>query len=115
MSKINIDAGLAVKADVNQLWGDVVGTYAKFKEDRRYNKEAYTELLEKYGDLKTDVEKIKNQLNILIEQAQSNRLPDENDIRAIDAIAGLIGAKKQDGSLDLQKLAELNKTFGNNK
>lgn len=39
-------------------------------------------------------------------------MPDENDIRAIDAFAGPVGAKKQDGSLDFQKLVDLGKTFG---
>lgn len=115
MADIDINAGLAIKADVNKLYGDVAGTVAKFREDRRYNKDAYEGLLNKYAGLVTDLEGIRNQLNELIEAAQSNKLPDENDVKTIDAIAGLIGAKKQDGSLDFQKLVELSETFGNNK
>lgn len=115
MADIDINAGLAVKADVNKLYGDIAGTVAKFKEDRRYNKEAYDELLNKYSDLVTDIEAIRNQLNELIEAAQSKKLPDESDVRAVEAFAGLLGAKNQDGSLNLQKLMELNETFGNNK
>ena len=115
MADIDINAGLAIKADVNKLYGDVAGTVAKFREDRRFNKEAYEALLKKYASTITDIEQIRNQLNDLIEDAQSNKLPDDNDIKAIDAIAGLMGAKKQDGSLDLQKLMKLSGTFGNNK
>lgn len=115
MADIDINAGLAIKADVNKLYGDVAGTVAKFREDRRYNRDAYEQLLEKYAGLVTDIEGIRNQLNELIENAQTNKLPDENDVKAIDAIAGLIGAKNQDGSLNLQKLMELDKTFGNSK
>lgn len=115
MADIDINAGLAVKADLNKMYGDVAGTVAKFREDRRYNKIAYEELLEKYAKLVTDIEGIRDQLNNLIEAAQSNKIPDESEIKAMDAILGLVGAKKQDGSLDLQKLAELNDTFGNNK
>lgn len=115
MADIDINAGLAVKADINKLYGDVAGTVAKFREDRRFNKEAYETLLDKYAAAITDIEQIRNQLNQLIENAQSNKLPDENDIKAIDALAGLMGAKKQDGSLDFQKLIEFSETFGNNK
>lgn len=111
MADIDINTGLAVKADINKLYGDVAGTVAKYKEDRRYNKEAYNELLEKYAGLVTEIENIRNQLNELVETAQSNKLPDENDVKAIDAIAGLIGAKNQDGTLDLKKLMELGDTF----
>ncbi|HEY0965165.1 MAG TPA: hypothetical protein VGE13_01670 [Candidatus Saccharimonadales bacterium] len=113
MTDININAGLAVKADVNKLYGDVAGTVAKFREDRRYNKEAYNELLDKYSVLVTDIEAIRNQLNELVEAAQANKVPDEQEIKAMDAMFGLVGAKKQDGSLDFQKLMELNNTFGN--
>lgn len=115
MADIDINAGLAVKADVNKLYGDVAGTVAKFREDRRYNKEAYDELLEKYAGLVTDIESIRNQLNELIEVAQANKIPDEQEIKAMDAILGLVGAKKQDGSLDFQKLVQLSDTFGDKK
>lgn len=115
MADIDINAGLAVKADLNKMYGDVAGTVAKFREDRRHNKIAYEELLEKYAKLVTDVEDIRDRLNNLIETAQSNKIPDESEIKAMDAILGLVGAKKQDGSLDLQKLAELNDTFGSNR
>lgn len=111
MADIDINAGLAIKADVNKLYGDIAGTVAKFKEDRRFNKEAYEELLEKYGDLTSEIASIRNQLNNLIEDAQSNKLPDEKDIKAIDAIIGLVGAKNQDGSLNLNKLMKLDKAF----
>lgn len=111
MADIDINAGLAVKADINKLYGDVAGTVAKFREDRRFNKEAYTELLEKYAGLITEIEKIRNQLNDLMEAAQSNKLPSEQEIRAMDALLGLVGAKKQDGSLDIEKLVELSDTF----
>lgn len=111
MADIDINPGLSLKADVNKLYGDVAGTVAKYKEDRRYNKEAYDELLEKYASLVTEIENIRNQLNELVETAQSNKLPDANEIKAIDAIAGLMGAKKDDGSLDIQKLLALGETF----
>jgi hypothetical protein len=111
MADIDINAGLAVKADINKLYGDVAGTVAKFREDRRYNKDAYEELLEKYAGLVTEIEGIRNQLNELIEAAQTNKLPNESDVKAIDAIAGLIGAKNQDGTLDLKKLMEFGDTF----
>jgi len=114
MADIDINAGLAVKADVNKLYGDVVGTVAKYREDRRYNKDAYEELLEKYAGLITEIESVRNQLNDLIESANANKIPDENEIKAMDAMLGLVGAKNQDGSLDFQKLAELSKAFGNN-
>lgn len=115
MADIDINPGLSLKADVNKLYGDIAGTLAKYKEDRRYNKEAYNELLAKYAQLVTDIENIRNQLNELVETAQSNRLPDEGDIKAIDAIAGLMGAKKADGSLDLPKLISLGETFSSKK
>lgn len=115
MADIDINAGLSVKADVNKLYGDVAGSVAKFREDRRYNKEAYDELLDKYAGLVTDIESIRNQLNDLIETAQSNKIPDEQEIKAMDALLGLVGAKKQDGSLDFQKLTELNDSFSDKK
>lgn len=113
MADIDINSGLAVKADINKLYGDIAGTVARFREDRRYNKEAYEELLDKYARLVTDIEGIRNRLNELVETAQANKIPDEQEVKAIDAILGLVGAKKQDGSLDFQKLIELNKTFSN--
>jgi hypothetical protein len=112
MADIDINAGLAVKADINKLYGDVAGTVAKFREDRRYSKEAYEELLEKYAGLVTDIEAIRNRLNELVEAAQANKIPDEREMKVMDAMLGLMGAKKQDGSLDFQKLSELNETFG---
>lgn len=115
MADIDINAGLAIKADINKFYGDVAGTLAKFMEDRRFNKDAYQELLEKYAGLATEIEHIRNQLNDLIENAQSNKLPSENDIKAIDAIAGLIGAKRLDGSLDFNKIIELGETLRKNK
>ncbi len=115
MADIDVNAGLAVKADVNKLYGDVAGTVAKFKEDRRFNKESYESLLDKYASTITDIEYIRNKLNDLIEDAQSNKLPDENDVKAINAFAGLVGAKNQDGSINLQKLFELKEVFGNKK
>jgi len=111
MADIDISTGLAIKADINQLYGDIVGTLAKFKENRTYSKDSFDELLDKYGVAVAEIEKIRNQLNSLIEDAQANKLPDENDLKAMDAIAGLMGAKNQDGSLDFQKLMELDKTF----
>ena len=115
MADIDINAGLAVKADVNKLYADVVGSYAKFKEDRRFDKKAYEEMLSKYAETIAETERIRDKLNSLVEDAQSKRLPNENDIKAIDAMADLMGAKKQDGSLDFQKLAELGAAFGNSK
>lgn len=112
MADIDINAGLAVKADVNKLYGDVVGTVAKFREDRRYNKEAYNELLEKYAGLATDIEGIRNQLNELVETAQANKLPNADDVQAFGAIAGLLGAKNSDGSINLSKIMELKDAFG---
>jgi hypothetical protein len=112
MNGINITTGLDIKADANKLYSDAVGTYAKYKEDKRYNKEAYEELLEKYGELKSDLENMRNRINDLIDEAQSDKLPDENDVKSIDALAELLGAKNQDGSLDMQKLTQLNETFG---
>lgn len=112
MADIDINAGLAIKADINKLWGDVAGTVAKFREDRRFDKEAYEELLEKYATLASEIENIRNQLNNLVESAQANKIPDEQEIKAMEAMLSLVGAKKEDGSLDFQKLSELNKTFG---
>lgn len=113
MADIDINAGLAVKADVNKLYGDVIGTVAKLKEDRRYNKVAYEELLEKYADLVRDVENIRNQLNDLIADAKSSKLPSKEEVQLIDAFAGLFGAKNQDGTLDMKKLIDLGQTFKN--
>lgn len=115
MADIDINAGLAIKADVNKLYGDVAGSLAKFKEDRRFNKDAYEQLLDKYSGLVTEIENIRNQLNDLIEAAHSNKIPDENEVKAMDAMLVLVGAKNQDGSLDIGKLMELSKTFGNTK
>ncbi len=114
MADIDINAGLAIKADLNGLYCDVAGSLTKFKEDRRFNKQAYEELLGRCAETVSEVEKIRNQLNSLIEDAQSNKLPDENEVKAIDAIAGLMGAKNNDGSLDFKKLMELDSIFKSN-
>jgi len=75
MADIDINAGLAVKADINKLYGDVAGTVAKFREDRRFNRDAYEALLDKYAATITEIEQIRDQLNQLIENAQSNPSP----------------------------------------
>lgn len=46
MADIDINAGLALKADINLLYGDIAGTLAQFKEDRRFNRKSYEELLD---------------------------------------------------------------------
>ncbi len=112
MADIDINAGLAIKADVNKLYGDVAGTLAKFKEDRRHNKEAYDELLEKYAGLIREIERIRNQLNDLIETAQSKKLPSKEEMQMVAVFAGMFGAKNQDGTLNLQKLMALGEEFG---
>lgn len=112
MAEINIEAGLAIKADLNKLLSDVAGSIARFSKNRQYGEEEYKELLEEYARLVGEVENIRNQLNDLLDEAHSNKLPDDNEINAIDAMAGLMGAKNQDGSLDIQKLMELGESLG---
>lgn len=112
MANIDITTGLNIKADINKLYGDTAGMLAKFKENRTFNKDTYEELLGKYGELVAEIENIRNQVNDLLDQAQSNKMPDEGDIKAIDSIAGLIGAKNEDGTLNFQKLIEFSDTFG---
>lgn len=115
MADIDINTGLVIKADINQLLSDSLGSLVKFKENRKFNETAYKELLDKYASVVTQLQGISTQVNDLISEAQANKIPDEQDVKAMDAILGLVGAKKQDGSLDFQKLVELNEAFGNNK
>ena len=115
MADIDINTGLVIKADINQLLSDSLGGLVKFRENRKFNESTYNELLDKYASVVTQLRSISTQVNDLINEAQANKMPNEQDVKAMDAILGLIGAKKQDGSLDFQKLVELNETFGNNK
>lgn len=114
MANIDINAGLIVKADINKLLGDAMGSLAKFKENRKYDETTYNELRDKYAALVADIELIRNRLNDLIDQAQSNKLPSAEDFQTIDSFAGLLGAKNSDGSLDFAKFAQLQKMFGDN-
>lgn len=108
MADIDINAGLAIKADINKLYGDVAGTLAKFREDRRYNKEAYNELLEKHAGLVTEIESIRNKLNELIEAAQSNKLPSSEEIENMGKALGMLD---QLGDA-LPKLTKLQRSIG---
>lgn len=111
MSDIDINAGLAVKADINKLHTELKGSYAKFKEDRRYNKAAYEDLLEKYGKAVKEIEKVKKSVDMVLEGANKSKLPEASELQVIDAMAGLFGAKKSDGSIDIEKFIDLGNKF----
>lgn len=115
MADIDINTGLVIKADVNQLLSDSLGGLVKFKENRKFNEAAYNELLDKYASVVTQLQSISVQVNDLISEAQANKMPNESDIKTISALAGLVGAKNDDGSLDLQKLMQFGDTFGEKK
>ena len=112
MADIDINTGLVIKADINQLLSDSLGSLVKFKENRKFNESAYNELLGKYADVVAQLQDISSQVNDLISEAQANKMPNESDIKTISAFAGLIGAKNDDGSLDFQKLMQFSNTFG---
>lgn len=112
MGDINIDAGLSVKADVNNLLAEAKSSYAKYKEDRRFDKGAYEELLGKYAQTVLELEQLKNKVEDLVNQAAGNKIPDVQEIQSMEAVLGILGAKKQDGTLDLAKLMELGEQFG---
>jgi len=112
MADSNINTGLVIKADINQLLSDSLGSLVKFKENRKFNETAYDELLDKYGEMVAQLQVISSQVNDLISEAQANKLPSGDDMRAIDQFASLFGAKNSDGSINLGKIMQLKDTFG---
>lgn len=112
MADININTGLVIKADINQLLSDSLGALVKFKENRKFSEATYGELLDKYSDLVARLQEVSGQINDLISEAQANQLPSGEDMRAIDQFASLFGAKNDDGSINLGKIMELKDTFG---
>lgn len=115
MADIDINAGLVIKADINQLLSDSLGALAKFKENRKFNESAYCELLDKYAHVVSKLQFVSEQINDLIAQAQANQLPDQGQLQTIDQFAGLFGLKKADGSVDLAKLMQLKNQFASAK
>lgn len=111
MADININTGLVIKADINQLLSESLGALVKFRENRKFNEASYNELLEKYAATVTQLQTISNQINDMVNEAQANQLPNSNDMQVIDQFAGLLGAKNDDGSIDLGKLMQLKDTF----
>lgn len=118
MGDINVDAnvtGINLKADINKLYSQLKGSYAKYKGDRRFNQEAYEELLAKYGETVGEVESLKNKVEELTRFIEADKIPEAHEIEAMGALAGLVGAKNSDGSLNIEKLMEFDKRYGDKK
>ena len=111
MADININTGLVVKADINQLLSDSLGSLVKFNENRKFNEAAYSELLDKYAHVVSKLQDISRQVNDLVSEAQANHLPSTDELHVIGQLAGLLGAKNGDGSINLEKIMGLKKTF----
>lgn len=97
--------------NIDGIISEAKGSFAKYKENKTYNKEAYCELLEKYGSTITIIELLKSEIEKLKTKSE---LPSKNDIESIGAIMNLLGIEKLDSD-GIQKLNNINNEFGDKK
>ena len=110
MAEINIHIP-QLKLDINNLCRDAAGIIAKAREDRRYNRQAYDELLEKYALLVKEVGDIRMRLNGLLKEMETRSLPSSDEIKQLGDMMTLMGCKNPDGSLNIEKLAQFTSAF----
>lgn len=96
---VNIDAGSILK--------ELKSSYAKFQETRKFDKEAYNELLEKYGQAIATIEALKTKIEQL--ENQDKEMPSKEEIESMDAALSLLGNLDEE---KLQNLKKLDEQFG---
>jgi hypothetical protein len=95
---------LSVNLNVNEAVRDLGGFLAKFKENRTYDKSAYTELLGKY----VDALKLIDQLQVELAAAQASKMPSADDIENMGKALGMLDQLSD----ALPKLTKLQRSVG---
>jgi|GEM_PF-1439743 len=84
------DTPSALKVGINVDLGDVISelkkTGIKFKENRTYDKQVYSELLEKYAEALTVIDKLQDELTA----ARQSKMPSAEEIENMGNVLNMV-------------------------
>lgn len=105
MDKVSV--GLNV--DLGSTIAEAKASLAKLKENRTYDKAAYTTLLDKYSAAIQLIESLKSQIEQLEKQAGENKLPSSDEIENLAKMLDVIEVFND----KLPAIQKLQKSVGN--
>jgi hypothetical protein len=100
MSNNSLNFGINI--DIGETLKELKSSYRKFQQTRKFDEEAYNELLEKYGEAITTIETLKEKIE---------QMPSKEEIESMEAAINLLGNLDEE---KLQKIQNLEKRFGKN-
>lgn len=99
---MNESPKIGVNIDIGDVISGFSASFAKFKNNKTYNEQAYRELLEEYSKAMGVIEQLKQK----IEELQRNKLPSKEEVESMSAMLDVMN------KLDPETIDKINKLGG---